>query len=463
MENRTVLLSHAALWAGYNGLTSAFLIAFALALGASNTLIGVLGALPWIASILSQIPGASLAQHHSRKYVTILFHLTNRLLWLPIILAPFLFEHPLFIVAGFFFLAELSSTITHPCYHSLLADVVSKQFRGDFVSLRHRIINLFGTIVLVLGGLWLKQFPKESPLGFALMFAFGIILGIASIIVFRKLDEPAYQDHEHHELKEFFTLRGQMKPFVAFNVLFNFAFMLASPFVTVYMLTTLEMSYAFFGIAAAIPTLSKVLFAHVIGKLTDQLGDKPFAIIGHFGTALVPLLFLFITPNTLWLVIPIQIYAGLAWSIVNISTYNLLLDLSDGKTRAMQIAEFNMYSSAPRIIAPIIGGLLIDHVAFILAGIPLIFVISSILRFASTFILFYIKEPRASREYPLIYVMEQALHFHPSHGPNTACTLSKNGSNFFIAEHARVSYGLSPSTCRPYPQSIVYQLAQRPR
>jgi hypothetical protein len=59
-RNQTILIHQGILWAIYYGLTSTFLIAFALALGASNTIIGIAGALPYLAAILAQVPGAKL-------------------------------------------------------------------------------------------------------------------------------------------------------------------------------------------------------------------------------------------------------------------------------------------------------------------------------------------------------------------------------------------------------------------
>jgi hypothetical protein len=59
MKNKQILKLQGSLWASYNGLTAVFLIAYALALGASNTVIGLLGALPWLASLIAQIPGYS--------------------------------------------------------------------------------------------------------------------------------------------------------------------------------------------------------------------------------------------------------------------------------------------------------------------------------------------------------------------------------------------------------------------
>jgi len=415
-SNKRIFLAQGGLWAAFDGLTSAYLVAFALALGASNIVVGLLGALPWLASMLTQIPGSELAQHFHRKHVYVLFSLIGRLFWIPILAAPFIFAKPLILIIICYLIVKLGETISEPAYTSLLADVVPPKNFGDFNSKRYRLIALFGMIALPLGGLWLKQFPKESPVGFAIMFAFGILLAILCTLIMLRVKEPAYKDHHHHAIKEFFTLDGPIKKFVIFGTAFNFAFMIASPFFAVYMLKDLEISYEYFGIATAIATLSQVVFSHYIGKLTDKYGDKPIAIIGHFGTVIVPLTWLFVTKQALWLIIPVQIFSGLVWAAADIARFNLLIALADPRKRAMQVAEYNLYCSIPFIIAPIIGGWITENVTIILTGIPLIFVISSILRLLSTFLLFKIQEPRAHKEYPLVYVFKEAMHFHPGKG-----------------------------------------------
>ncbi len=416
MSNKRILLTQTALWAAYEGLTGAYLAAFALALGASNEIIGFLGALPFLAAILTQIPGSELAQHFRRKKVYMLFGMLGRLFWIPLLAAPFFFTEPILFIVIFYLIIKLGEMITDPAYTSMMADIVPRDTFGDFTSKRYRLIAIFGTVTLVLGGLWLKQFPKESPVGFAIMFALGTLLAILATVIMGRVKEQQYKDHDHHAIKEFFTLDGPIRHLVFFGVAFNFAFMLASPFFTVYMLKTLEISYEYFGIATAIATLAQIAASHYIGGLTDKYGDKPIAILGHLGTAVIPLIWLAVTKQSLWLIIPVQIMSGLVWAAADISRFNLLLGLADPRKRAMQVAEYNLYCSIPLIIAPILGGYLSEKVTWILAGIPLIFVMSSILRFLSTLLLFKITEPRAKHEYPLVFVFKEAMHFHPGKG-----------------------------------------------
>lgn len=416
MSKRPFLVA-ASLMAAFNGLTSVYLVAFALVLGASNVVVGVLGALPYLANLITQLPAAQLVQYLSRKKIIVTFEFLSKLFWVPLILSPFIFADPLLFIIIFYLITKICEGFTTPALTTLIADVIPSQTRGDFISVRQRLINLFGMITMVLAGLWLQQFPKESPTGFAAMFALGALLGIIGAFVYKKVEEPEYSDHDHHTIKEFFTLTGEMKKFVIFQMIFNFSFMIASPFFAVYMLKNLNISYEYYGIASSATTLATIFTAHYIGKLTDEFGDKPIAIIGHFGTALVPLLYLAVTTNNLWLLIPVQFVSGTVWAAVDISTINLLLGLSDSKKRAIQIAEYTFFASIPLIVAPIIGGLITEHAAiWILSGIPLIFVISATLRFLSAFMLFRLKEPRQDHEYPAVQVFLEAMHFHPNKG-----------------------------------------------
>lgn len=429
MNNEKILLKQSALWALYESLTSAYLVAFALALGAQNTLIGFIGAIPWIATILTQIPGSELAEHYKRTTVYVTSTFIGRLCWIPIIAAPFMSEEPLVFITAFYLLARLLESMTDPSWTSLMADIVPTKKLGGFSSKRYLRISLFGMIGLALAGLWLKQFPKESPDGFGLLFAIGLLFGIMATLIMRKVNEPPYADHVHHSIKEFFTLDGPIKKFVRFSMAFNFAYMFASPFFAVYLLKNLGINYAFYGIAMSVTPITEALISRHIGKLTDKYGDKSMAILGSMGIALVPLLYLLVTKESLWLLIPVQIISGTVWAATNISRFNLLIGLTDPKKRALQVAEFHFFTSMSLIIAPILGGWISENATFILAGIPLIFVISSILRFLASLTLFGIPEPRAKKEYPLVYVFRHAIQFHPNKGMEHGIQVVKRAAN----------------------------------
>lgn len=407
-------------WSLYDGLTTGFLAAFLLILGASNLLIGILGALPFFAILIAQIPGAKILEFFSRKYVYVMSSFISRSFWIFIIVLPLLAGYfssntLIVLVLLFYILVKSTEQLTEPAKLSLIADVVEEKQRGEFFGKLFVSNGFAGIIAFLFGGIYLKIFG-DGLTGFITLFTLGALVGYFSIYVFNKVKEPKYRDHDHHTLKELFTMKGELKKYLVFVFYFYFAFMFASPFFTVYMLKDLGIDYAYFGFLTALATLVSVIAQKHLGKLTDKFGDKQIAMMSIFGTSLVPLVYFFISKENIWMLIPAQIISGLVWGGANLTIFNLLIDFTDKEKRAFQIAEFNLLTSFPLIISPIIGGLVADKVHFAISGIQLVFLIGFVLRASSVFLLNRIKEPRAKTKYGFEVVFRGVMAFHATEG-----------------------------------------------
>ncbi|MBW3014701.1 MFS transporter, partial [Candidatus Woesearchaeota archaeon] len=368
-NNQRLLIHQGILWSIYYGLTSAFLIAFALALGASNTVMGIAGALPYLAAILAQVPGAKLVEVYSRLHINIILTFTSRLLWIPIIVIPFFFKaHPLITLLVYFFLVQFTEWITNPAWVSLAGEFVPIKHRGKYFAKRNMLMGVFGMTVSVIGAAYLDLFPKTSYTGFSTMFLVGMLFGLWSSYLYAKMKEKPYQDQKHHKIIEFFEIKGEFKKLVGIIMFFNFAFMISSPFFIVYMLKNLEMSYTLVMVSFAVGGIAKIFSQPHWGRVSDKIGDKPVAIVSIFGTALVPFLFLFATKEAIWMVYVAQIVSGIVWAGVDLSVFNLVLDFSH-QHRTVKVAKYVMLTSIPLILAPIAGGLIADKLVFILSGI----------------------------------------------------------------------------------------------
>ncbi|MBD3361385.1 MFS transporter [Candidatus Woesearchaeota archaeon] len=413
-RNQKKLIINGGLWAAYEGFTSAFLAAFALTLGASNTVIGAISAMPFVALIFSQIPGAKLIEYVSRKKIYVTSTTISRLLWIFIIITPYFFkEHPLFVITFTYFLIRYTEYVTDASWTTTAADITPVKKRGILFGTRNMFL-VFGLMAAsTIGAFYLDLFPKNSPHGFTTIFTMGILIGLLATTQFGKIKIPPYQDHKHHQLKEFFS-RKTLKPYTSIIFFFNFAYSLASPLFVVYILKNLGLSYKIYIGTIIITSILKMLSNRHWGIITDRYGDKPVAVICMFGTALVPLTYLFVTPNTLWLIVPAQIISGIAWAGVDLSAFNLLLDFTNPKRRATEIAQHNMIIAIPLIISPIFGGILADNIQhFVITGIPFVFLVSAILRLISSGLMYRISEPRAKRKYDLLFVFKRAVAIHP--------------------------------------------------
>jgi MFS family permease len=412
MNNKKILLTRAAIWAAFDGFTSVFLAAYAIAQGASNTVIGLLGAMPYLAFLITQLPGVQLATHFKRKKLSAFLGVLGDIWWIGILLAPYITSNPILLIVICYMFFRISVGLQSPAYNTLLADIVEAKTRGSFFSKRLKLLGIFGTIAVLGGGAWLKLFPESSLTGFVIMFAVGVLLGLACRLIVLKVDEPEYRDHEHHTVTEFLSLKGELRRFIGFAMAFSFAFNIASPLIVVYILKDLGASYWFYALIAGTATLAKVFASGRIGAITDRYGDKPVTIIGVVCTAVAPLAYLFVTPSLLWLTIPISIFSGVAWAAVDIARFNYLLGLTTPEKEGIQIAEYNFYVSIPLAIAPLLGGYLSEHVTLILTGVPLVLLLSGVLRIVSVIPLLKLRDPRSKKEYSAFFVLKHALHFH---------------------------------------------------
>jgi len=396
------------LWSAYDSLTAFFLVAFALSLDANNTIIGLIGAIPFIARVISELPGAKLSEFYNRISFTVFFATISRFLWLGIILAPYIFvDHPLMAIIISYLAIRLVEMIPDPAWTTVLADVVPIKIRGEFFGFRNRIIGIATIFATVLGGWYLTLWPKESTTGFTTLMGVGVLFGLSSVAACTRVKEPRSKDHHHHSLKEFFAFKGHFKTFAISSAIFNFAVMFASPFFDVYMLKNLGLSYFFWTTAGALAIVTKIISYKYMGRLADKYGDKSVLLLSVGGVALVPLMYMFITPSIIWLIIPVQILSGLMWAGADITTFTSFLNYTDPKKRAVQTAEFNIIVSISMMIGPIVGGLIADKGAFILTGIPLVFAIATIMRALAVGLFAQLPEARVKNKKSLAAILLQ--------------------------------------------------------
>lgn len=87
----------------------AFLVAFAVKLGASNFVIGLLAAIGPLAQLL-QLPSIFIVEKiRNRRLITVFFAALSRLCWLIIALSPFIFPAKIAIAVLLILLAAVSS------------------------------------------------------------------------------------------------------------------------------------------------------------------------------------------------------------------------------------------------------------------------------------------------------------------------------------------------------------------
>ena len=116
------------------GLTQDYIVPFALALKATVVQIGLLSSIPNLTMGLSQLSAPRLAERAgSRKGLILPAVFLHALMWVPILLIPYLFPgEKIWWLICFLTLSIILSSLGNPAWGSLMADLVPEKIPVSF-------------------------------------------------------------------------------------------------------------------------------------------------------------------------------------------------------------------------------------------------------------------------------------------------------------------------------------------
>lgn len=393
--------------AGYRYITP-----FAIALQASNFIIGLITTLPNLIGSFTQLTTTSLMKKYSRKKIAVFFTSLQASLWIPLILIGLLFAKgvlsaktaPILLLIIYSAIA-VSGAIIGPAWNSWMQNLVEKD-RGKYFAKRARINGIVGLISMIIAGIIL-HFMKSINLfvGFAIIFGAAFLGRLVSSFLFTKKYEPKYK----YEEKSYFSfpqflekiLFNNFGHFTIFISLTTFATAIASPFFAVYMLKDLQLSYLSFTLISLASAASTLFFLPVLGKAIDKYGSVKIMKISGLFIPLVPILWLApeIIPGQIIIayLIAIEIIAGIIWAGMNLAAGNFIFDAVTPQKISLCVTYFNILNAIGAVLGATIGGYLSSHNITILSikSIIFVFILSAIVRFlVFIFIANKIKEVR---------------------------------------------------------------------
>lgn len=351
-----------------------FLVAFGLQLGASNTVIGLLAAIPPLAELI-QMPAISVVERvRNRRLICVGASIVARLFWVVIALIPFLFGPaaavPVLILSLVIY--GCISAISHCSWNSWMRDLVPQEILGSFFS-RRMSLSLIVGIVLSLSASFIIDFIERNPAyppgtAYSVIFLGGFIAGLFGIWYMSRIPEPLLTENPKIPLLD--QVRSTFHDInftrlISFLGAWNFAVNLAAPFFTVYLLVMLDFDITIVIAFAILSQLSSVLSYGMWGRIADRFSNKSvlrvsgplfmFCILGWTFTTM---------PNrhllTIPLLIALHILMGVSTAGVTLASANIGLKLAPHGGATAYLATINITNSLAAGIAPIIGGLFVD-------------------------------------------------------------------------------------------------------
>ena len=356
----------------------AFLVAFAIKLGASNFVIGLLAAIGPLAQLL-QLPSIFLVEKvRNRRAVTVVAAALTRLSWLLIALIPFLLagQIRLTVLLVSIIVASAFGAVSGCSWNSWMRDLIPQNILGSFFSKRMRIATGVAIALSVLAAvyldLWKKLLPKYELQAYSILFLVGFGIGMLGVYFLARTPEkrmPSTQEKPR-------ILRLLAQPFkdanfrklIAFLASWNFAVNLAGPFFMVYMLRRLGLSMSFIIALSIVSQVMNFAFLKVWGKFTDRFSNKSvlaisgplfmFSILAWTFTTMPEKYFL-----TVPLLVAIHVVMGIASAGVSLASGNIGLKLAPQGQATSYLATNTIVNSVAAGIAPILGGKFADFFA----------------------------------------------------------------------------------------------------
>ncbi len=394
-------------------IKNSYTIPYALFLGATNAEIGLLNAMKNLATTFAQIPGSWLARRFSRKFIWIFSMISSNILWLPIILAPFLQLN----ISSFIILIAIATfllSLTSAAWTSLAGDLVPKERRGHFFGFRYFLIGLSGLIATMISGILIYY-------SFPLIFSISIILGFIAILFFIRIYEPETKRSFQYKYSLSFDLKSikssilmneDLVIFTVFLTFMNFAVNMASPFIAVYQLRELNIGYLWFAAILSISALATIICHPYWGQLSDRFGERRIIAANGILVCFVPFFYLF-SSSPLHILL-VEIFSSFAWSGFNLATFSLLLSLTPQDKRTKYVANHKFFIGIGAMLGALLGGIMAEtfkHSVFLLfSGLQIIFLVSFVLRLSS--LLFMVKIRGMERK-PAEYFLYRSIAVEP--------------------------------------------------
>jgi MFS family permease len=352
-------------WAAMMGLTQNYITPFALQLKATNSQISLLSAIPALLTAIAQLFSPNLQDKAgTRKGLILPMVFLNGLMFIPILLVPFIFKtNQVWWLMSFMAISTVAGAVVNPAWGSMMADLVPMRIRGKFFGNRG-MINGFTALIFsfIAGGVLTVFDAADNFYGYVIIFAGALGFRMISWFFLTKQYEPV-QKTSNDASPGMMTLIKQvgssrLGKFTLYIILIDFCVSLSGPYFAVYMRNDLKFGYIPFTLVCSSAAVANMIFLHYWGKRADMAGNLRIIKITSMLMPFVPVLWLGST-NVVYLMAA-NMFSGFVWAGYSLSATNYVYDACDPAISHKQLAVFNSMDGLAMFVGFFLGGFLVD-------------------------------------------------------------------------------------------------------
>ncbi len=356
-----------------------FLVGFALnVLGASTVQVGILAALPVSANLAQLFGSVFIEMFGRRRWLCVIGTTAARFLWVPVMFLPLamfdgLGDARVWALVALVGLSCLFGAVGGVAWLEWMSDVIPAKIRGAYFGRRNMVCAAAGMVAVLAGGAflnwWEEAHGKEHPWGYIVLFAVGLVFGLAASWFLYSVPDPKERSTAARAPFKWAALAGPLRnanflALVVYVAAFMFVTQLAGPFYAVYMIEGLGVDFATITWLITFATVASLFMLRIWGPISDQMGNKPVLIVAGAVHALIPLVWVVAQPaNFYWPLVLAHVLSGAFYCALMLAQVNILIKLAPESGRSIYIAVFNASIGLAVAVAPIAGGWLLARMA----------------------------------------------------------------------------------------------------
>lgn len=259
--------------------TGPFLIAYALMFGAGNIAIGFLGSIGFVGNLMHLYSAWLIEQGKTPKQISVFFSALSRPFYLIAALLAFWAGSSWALAALIvcFSCTYMIGSVAGGAWLPWMKSLVPAKLMGRFFSHRFKWMMIAKMVCYGAGALLIYYFEKNLPnytiFAYSILLSIAFLIGIYGVMTLTRVEnkEVNYQPSESFLKKTLKTFaNAPFRRLLLFLGVLNFAINFVTPFMTVFMLKSLDLAMPYVIILTIISQTTHALTVKYWGKLADK-------------------------------------------------------------------------------------------------------------------------------------------------------------------------------------------------
>jgi len=377
-----------ALFSVMAGAGQTYLQPFALALGHSDVVGGLIATVPMVGGAFLQLAGPRLVVRlGSQKRFVVLASTVQALSWLPLAAGAWhgsLGVTLLFAIATVYWACGIGAG---PAWTSWVETIIPPRLRGRYLGRRQALCQAVLFVSLVGAGVALESADAAGHAlrAFAWLFVVSAAARLASVLTLTTQSEPLPLPPGVRHVGVVEIVRripgelGLQRLFCVVPVIL--AVQIAEPFLAPYVLRALHADYSTYLVLVAASFLGRIVALPFAGSLAHRHGAPRVLMAGVVGLCPVALLWT-VSDDVAWLV-AVQLTAGLAWGAFELGNFLVFFEAVPHRERTGVITTYFLASAVATVAGSLLGGQLLAGFGTDRSAYLIVFAVSTLARVAS--------------------------------------------------------------------------------